>query len=507
MSWKPNLEPLKPKNILHYIKTHKFTIVLRASLFCLCVSLVFTILFGLLERDGVFDEPPQPTVSATATPTVAATATPAPTPIDRGTENYISVNLGSEPLHLNSITAEDAVTKTILRHMLEGLVRLDTEGKAVPAVATKWEPSEDGLTWTFTLRENSLWQDGTRVVAGDFKAAIDLHLNAANQSPYRGQMEALFASVQAPDDNTVIFTLKQANANFPALLAETQFMPIQKALYEKDPVTYGFDPAGLCYNGPWSVVLWTHNQRIVMVKNETYWNAANIVLEQLIFISSGTETSKFNNFQTGNYDVVFLTAQEASRYREAEYTVVNYPDGAVIALDFNKDNPLLQSESLRQALSLSIDRAAFVNNTLKTGATPAPGYDIAVDLPTAQKALATFQADNKDALKDGLVLTVDESEASLLYATALAQQWNTNLGIHVTVESLSYADRIAKIQKGTMQISITVSTADAASLEAPLYYRHMLYATNGRIQNVISTTGRDFDLYYATPKNTSQSPA
>ena len=79
------------------------------------------------------------------------------------------------------------------------------------------------------------------------------------------------------------------------------------------------------------------------------------------------------------------------------------------------------------------------------------------------------------------------------------EQWKKALGIQVTVEPLSYAARIEKIQKGTMQISITVSTADVATLEAPLYYRPSLYATNGRIQNVISTTGRDLDLYFATP--------
>ncbi len=493
----------KPKDFFQYIKTHKFTVLLRLSLFFLCASLVFTVLFGLLERDGVFDK------KAENTPSPTITASPEPTPIIRGTDKYISANLGSEPHNLNSITAEDAVTKTILRHMLEGLVRLDAQGGAVPAVATTWTPSADNLTWTFTLRENSLWQDGTRVVAGDFKAAIDLHLDPANQSPYRTQMETLFASVETPDDNTIIFTLKQANAEFPALLAETQFMPIQKAVYEKAPALYGIDPAGLCYNGPWYVVLWTHNQRIVMIKNETYWNTANIVLEQLIFIFSGNASSKLSNFKAGNYDLVFVTSQEATAYREAGYTVVNYPDGAVVALDFNAENALLQYASLRQALSLSIDRTAFVTNTLKTGATAIEGYDIAVDLPLAQQALATFQAEleaantatpnNPLSLADGLTLTVDESESSVLYATALAQQWKKNLGIQVTIEPLSYAGRIEKIQKGTMQITITVSTADASTLEAPLYYRHSLYATNGRIQNVISATGRDLDFYYATP--------
>ena len=98
-----------------------------------------------------------------------------------------------------------------------------------------------------------------------------------------------------------------------------------------------------------------------------------------------------------------------------------------------------------------------------------------------------------------LTITVDESEASILYASALAQQWKDNLGLQVTVEPLSYAARIEKIQKGTMEISIAISNASVASLEAPLYYRHTLYATNERIQNIISTLGRDLDFYYAAP--------
>lgn len=495
----------KPKDFFKYLKNHKFTVLLRLSLFCLCVSLVFTILFGLLERDGIFDEPEVPT----STPIPTITATPEPTPIIRETEKYISINMGSEPYHLNSITAQDAITKTILRHMLEGLVRLDQQGKPVPGVASAWTPSADNLSWTFTLRENSFWQDETRVVSGDFKAAIDLHLDPANNSPYRTQMESLFASVETPDDNTIVFTLKKADPNFPVLLAQTQFMPIQKALYEKSPALYGIDPAKICYNGPWYVVLWTHNQRIVMIKNETYWNTENIVLEQLIFISSGTAASKLSNFKAGNYDLVFVTAQEAETYRQENHTIVDYADGAVIALEFNAKDSLLQFSFLRKALSLSIDRAAFVTDTLKTGATVPAGYDIAVDLPLAQQALADFLAElelanavNKDnplSLKDGLVITVDESEESILYANALAQQWKKALDIQVTVEPLSYAKRIEKIQKGTMQISITVSTADVATLEAPLYHRHTLYVTNGRIRNVISATDRDLDLYYATP--------
>ena len=494
----------KPKDFFRYLKTHKFTVVLRLSLFCLCISLIFTILFGLLERDGVFEEE-----KVTSTPIPTITPTPEPTPVIRETEKYISINMGSEPFPLNSIQATDPVTKTILRHMLEGLVRLDENSNVKLAVANSFIPSSDNLTWTFTLRENALWQDGTRVVAGDFKAAIDLHLDPAQNSPYFSQMEALFASVEAPDDNTIIFTLKQPNANFPVLLADTQFMPIQKDLYLKAPSLYGIDPATICYNGPWYVVLWTHNQRIVMIQNESYWNAEQIMLEQLIFISSGNASSKLTNFKTGNYDLVFLTAQEAAAYKDLDCTIVNYPDGAIIALEFNKEHDLLSSPFLRQALSKAIDRAAFVTNTLKTGATPVEGYDIAVDLPLAKEDFATFQTQleaynlaNPEAplsLDKGLIITVDESEASILYATALAEQWKKALGIQVTVEPLSYAARIEKIQKGTMQISITVSTADVATLEAPLYYRHSLYATNGRIKNVISTAGRDLDLYFATP--------
>jgi len=492
---KINWDVFNPKNIWLKIKNRRKTIVFYISMFSLCISLIITVLVGLMERDGVNMIPTQ-------APIATASSTPIPT-LEIENKYYISVNLPSEPLYLNSITAADGNTTSILRHMLEGLVRLNQSGEIIPGVAENWS-SADNISWTFSLRSNSLWQDGSRVISSDFKATVDSHLSDISNSPYKTQM-SMFASVDCPDENTITFTLNAPNTDFPRIMAQPQFFPIQKSIYDLNPASYGKEAKGLSYNGPWYVVDWTHGQRIVMQRNESYWNVANIALEKLLFMTAGTTTSKLMYFQAGYYDMVFLTPIETGKYTAEDFTVKNYPDGNVVYLNLNSSDPILANEDLRKALSLSIDRKAFTSNTLKNGAIPIEGYDITVDLPVAKTHLENASAALGEQLSNIIKISVDKPSTSdtdaesLTFATALATQLKNNLGLNIQVNPLSYAERIDEIKKGTDQITINSMQFDGTLPEFPLYYRYTSFATNNRIKNVISEKGRDIDCYFATP--------
>lgn len=489
---KIDFKKYSPKNIIKKVSDNKKKFFFSVSMFFLCLSLIFTVLLGLLERDGVL-RGNSPDISA------SATTSPRPTSSIKDTEYYISVNIGGEPIYLNSITAEDPVTKTVLRHMLECLVRYDMSGNIIAAAASEWTSDETKSVWTFKLRENALWQDNTKVVSGDFKDAIDLHLDESNGSPYRTQMQTLFKSVDCPDDSTIVFTLNSPVENFPEIVADTQFAPIQKELYEKNKYSYGKEPDNICYNGPWYAVLWTHGQRLVLSKNEVYWNKANIALQQIMLISSGSSDSKLMNFELGNYDMVYLSADEVSKYSEAGHKVENYYDGNTVYIDMNTSDNYLQSADLRKALSLGINREEFISKNLKTGASIVPGYNFEEDIITAKTLLESFKAASSIESIEGLTIMVDDSASSIMFASALSSQWKENLGIDISVEPITYLERIELIKKGTWHITINSTSSSQEVPEAPLYYRHTAYATNGRIKNVITTAGRDLDLYYATP--------
>ena len=502
------LNKFKPKNILIFIKSRKRTILFNTSMLFLCVAFCFLILFGMLERDGAYKTntpKTNPTDSDTENP--GSTETPIAPPKD--TEEYIITNMGGEPISLNSIMATDMYSKTVLRHMLEGLVRLDREGKPIPAVALSWETSEDNLTWTFELRDTSIWQDGAKVTSNDFKTTIDVHQSDEANSPYKNQM-SFISSVTCPDDKTIVFSLTKETPDFLTLLTQSEFMPIQKELYDKYKVIYGKEPENICFNGPWYPTQWKHSQRIILDKNESYWNKDQISLLHLMFIFGGTPVSRLNNFKDGKYDMLFLTAPEIELYEKENIPIRNFSDGNIVYLEFNKSNQFLQDENLRKALSLSINRDGFVS-ILKNGSTPVTGFAYETDFPEAKKFLETAKAALKNGTSISLTISVDNETIQLtsnkedafcpsaVYSEEIARQWRS-LGIDVKVESLSYADIVEKTKTNSLCISIKTTKADRNSIEAPLYHKHTAFISNDRIRDVITVADREMDLYYAGAK-------
>lgn len=495
MNFKIDLNKLKPKHIISYIAANRKRLTFQASMLFLCLSLFFTIVFGLLERDGALP------LSHTETPVPTATA--APGILSPKDPYYIRMNLGGDAQYLNPVTAADPISKTVLKYILEGLTRLDQSGKAVSGTAESWSSSEDKLIWTFKLRKNAFWNDGKPVTSQDFKTTIDLHLNNESHSPYRTEISSRFAKVECPDDATIVFTLTQPDPQLPHRLSESQYLPVQKAFYESKAFSFGKEATTISYNGPWFLGVWTHGEKMLLLKNETYWNQANIALKQIVILTSGTTESKLENFGKGGYDLVILSAGELPLYTAAEHTVEHALDGSLVYLEMNTKDPILSNSELRKALSLSIDRKAFIDTTLKTGAIAMPGYDITKDLPQAKAHYTTALEALKDtvspSLQEGLTLMVDQSESSKTFAAALAAQWKGNLGLDVTVEALTYAERIDRIKKGTFQITVNSIQEGSSLPEAPLYKRVTSYATNKRIKNIIMEPGREPDLYYATP--------
>ena len=506
------LKKYNPKIFVKYIFTHKRTFFLSLSLLFLCASFAFTIIFGLLERDGIYNFPAQTNTTNVTGPALSATAIP--TPSGPLTKYYFRTNMnaiGAEPGEINSIMVkpDDDVAKTIIRHILEGLVRLDKNGEVTAGVAESWSSSEDNRDWTFNLRKDSLWQDKSKVTSNDFKAAYDLHIS--KNSPYKDSMSQLFSEVLCPDDYTIIYKLKQPDKDFLKLLCQPQFMPVQKSFYEANESSYGKDASKISYNGPWYVILWYYNEKISLLKNDNYWNKEEIALTNLEFLSAGNPVSKFDNFVKGDrYDLLFISPVEIEMYRNAGFKPLNYPDGYVKYLNFNTQNSYLKNKDLQMALSLSVNRKKFAEEVIKGGATQVPGYDHTLDLKTAKQHLNAAKAALGNDITTKLTITTvnidminlsglkkDEFSPSKMYAEALAKQWKEYLGITVKVKSLSLSEYIDEMQKGENMMLINSQKYNGTMPGAPLYYTSRLYVANGRIKDIILSENRDLDLYYA----------
>lgn len=183
------------------------------------------------------------------------------------------------------------------RDLYEGLVVLDAEAKVVPGVAKSWQASDDGLKYTFKLREDAKWSDGHPVKAGDFVFALRRLEDPRTAATYaniqyviknaeavnKGKMPPDKLGVKAIDDHTLEIDLENPTPYFLELLTHQTALPLDEASLKK----YGDQftrPGNLVSNGAYMLKSFVPNDKIVMVKNPNYWDAKDVKIDQVNYI-------------------------------------------------------------------------------------------------------------------------------------------------------------------------------------------------------------------------------
>ena len=224
----------------------------------------------------------------------------------------------------------------------EGLVLYDAENVMQPALAEKWEVSEDGLTYTFHLRQGAKWVDAqgreiAEVTADDFVAGLQHMMDAQggleyliegiikNASEYISGEVTDFAEVgvKATDDYTVVYTLEQPTSFFMTMMNYSLFAPMNRAFYESQGGKFGADydasastykygttPSNIAYCGPYTVANLTADSTMVFKANPSYWDAANTTIDTItVLYNDGTDVTKtVNDFIAGTVDGAGLTS-------------------------------------------------------------------------------------------------------------------------------------------------------------------------------------------------------
>ena len=284
----------------------------------------------------------------------------------------------------------------ISNNCLEGLIYMDAEMNYAPALATEWEISPDGLTYTFKLREGVKYHDGSDFTAEDVKFSIETTQNPDIGS-YRAPNVAAVASVECPDDYTVVLTLF---APTPALLDTFTNFPIVSS--EQDPATYSSTPIG---TGPFRFVSATTNDKIVLEKYEGYWDAANVKLDGIVYHTTADETTALNSLKAGDLDLVTnLSAANAASVESAGLSVVKSPTSNTTWLMeiglHNKEE--FQNPDVLKAMFMCLDTELIAEQVFYGYATPSKGVvhpgakyfkpvyeDITYDVEAAKALLAT----------------------------------------------------------------------------------------------------------------------
>lgn len=385
-------------------------------------------------------------------------------------EQIVRYNVGAEPKTLDPALSTGLPEGTILLQMFDGLTRYNAKQEIKPALAESWEVSEDGTVYTFKLRA-AKWSNGDPITANDFvyswlrsleperasEYAYQLYYvkGAENYNTGKGKKEDV--AIEAVDEKTFKVTLNAPAPQFLGLTAFQTLYPVNPKMDKKNP-KWASEPDKYVSSGPFKMVSWEHNQKIVMEKNPNYWDAASVKLSKLeVYLIDNTETAT-NMFKTGQLDfqddvpVQELAALKASNSKE----LVIAPDTSCYFYRFNVTKKPFDNPKVRRALTLAINRQELVDKVTQAGQKPAfallpygfidadgkdyrqnGGNFFKEDIAEAKKLLAEVgYPDGKDWPK--VTLTYNNMDLHQKVAEAIQQMWKKNLGIDVTLENVEW---------------------------------------------------------------------
>ncbi|MEX0969796.1 MAG: peptide ABC transporter substrate-binding protein [Paracoccaceae bacterium] len=374
----------------------------------------------------------------------------------------------------------------IIGNTFEGLVRFDREGNIEPALAESWDVSEDGLTYTFRLRDAN-WSDGQPVTAQDFvyswmrvldpasgaKNAAMLYMIDGAEAHYNDAGVGDVA-ISAPDDKTVTFTLAQRVPYMMQLLTYTTFFPVRQDVVEADADGWTRNPATFIGTGPFRVTAFNFGESVVFEKNPEYYDAENVSLDTLTFRLIPEQATALAAMEAGDVDgIESVPAPELPRLAAESDAFVVVPALGTTYAFFNPNQSPLDDVRVRQALSMAIDREEIVEFVLQSADVPAIGLvpwgmivngeefreaqdnfglDTAAQIEAAQALLAEAGYPNGEGFPDTIFATYSSPPIEKLLE-AIQQMWKQNLNIDVQIQATEWQVYYPEVQQVNYQIA------------------------------------------------------
>lgn len=263
---------------------------------------------------------------------------------DKEDNKTSSITIGI-PQDLDSLDPHEAVaagTEEILFNIFEGLVKPDSEGNLVPAVASQVTPSEDGKTYTFTLRENVKFHDGSTVTVEDVKYSIERCADTSNKDPLVPAFSNI-EKVETPDEATIVITLNKPDTDFLAYMT-TAVIPASNADTQANPIG----------TGPYKFVSWTPQEEVVLVRNDDYWGTGAHIENVTIKIISDTDAI-VTSLNGGSIDFFARLSSAQVAQLSDDYEIYEGTMNLVQALYLNNNAEPFNDVRVRQALCYAVE--------------------------------------------------------------------------------------------------------------------------------------------------------
>ncbi|HEY2454607.1 MAG TPA: ABC transporter substrate-binding protein [Scandinavium sp.] len=392
-------------------------------------------------------------------------------------------HIKDEPASLDPAKAVGLPEIQVIRDLFEGLVNQDSKGNIIPGVATKWQ-TNDNRVWTFTLRDDAKWSDGTPVTAQDFVYSWQRLVDPKTTSPFAsfaalagmanaqdiidGKATPDKLGVTAVDAKTLRVQLDKPLPWFVNLTANFSLYPVQKANVDSDP--NWTRPGKLIGNGAYVLKDRVVNEKLVVVPNTNYWDNAKTVIKQVTFVPINQESNATKRYQAGDIDITesFPKTQYKQLLKQIPGQVYTPPQLGTYYYAFNTQKGPTADARVRQALSLTIDRRIMADKVLGTGEKPAWRFtpDVTAGFkpqPSAAEKMSQeeLNAQAKTLLAAAgygpnrplkLTLLYNTSENHQKIAIAVASMWKKNLGVDVKLQNQEWKTYIDSRNTGNFDV-------------------------------------------------------
>lgn len=394
-------------------------------------------------------------------------------------ERWVRLNLKNEPATLDPRKGGDVISSHMHFLLFEGLVRLNPDGSISPAQATSFEVSEDGMVYTFTMRD-AVWSNGSPVTAHDFEKSwkdildpnfpsVCAHLlypikNA--EAAKKGSVSLAEVGIIAKDEKTLVITLEKPTPYFLDLISFCVFFPVNSQNDKEHPDWAYSNGEHFISNGPFILKEWKHNNEIVAMRNPSYWDSSRVRPDYIHFSIVDNEITALQMFENGQLDMIGEPLSplptDALPSLKRKGILHKYPVGGTTMITFNVDKAPFNNAKIRKAFSYAIDRDAIVKNITQMGELAA--LNAVPPILKNNRNRAFFNDSDRDLAKSLLEEGMKEigisrerfkehtyyyssSEINHKIAQAIQQQWLDVLGVQIKIENLDHKVLMDKLVK------------------------------------------------------------
>ncbi len=425
-------------------------------------------------------------------------------------ENVITYNLEHEGISLDPQILTDSSGMNIHGLVSEGLTYTLASGKVKPALAESWEVSEDGLTWTFKLRDNIKWSNGEEITADDFVFGWERALDPNTASEYSyilfpiknaekytlGEVKFDEVGVKALDDKTLEVKLENVTSYFDSLVSFVTYMPANRKFVEEKGAEYGLEPETLLYSGPYKIVKWDHNTQIKLERNEYYYDSDSRKIDGFVIKFIADSTAALNAFKNGEIDIVSITTEQLQEFKD-DTRLRKDVIARTYYLPFNMGREIFKNQKIREAISLAIDKEGLIetvfNNSKEASYTFTPKNsgmigikeDFVKELGKTFKKYDSKRA--KDLFEEGkkemgiadfpvITLVANDGRSNKKVVEKIQEDLRVNLGLELNVEMVTFKERLNRMKSKEFDILLTGWGAD---YQDPVTFLDLLMTNNG----------------------------